>query len=269
MWGPLLVLALVITINPVRLGIILLVLSRPRPMQNLLAYWFGTLLSGFTYLLVPLFLLHSTPTSASIAEGLTNSTASPLAQRITIALGVVLVAVAVLMTVRSLARPPSRGRHAVQSPHRRGGTSTQVHDPASLPIISRLMRAGDEVLPDGASRVRRLLGRARDAWRNGSPWIALVIGLMVMPADGVLLALALIVASGGAIGMQLGAGITFVITVLAVEEVILVSNLVAPEKTHAALQWLHDWALAHHRNFMAVIMAVVGASLIVQGLGVL
>jgi hypothetical protein len=269
MWGPLLVLALVITINPLRLGIILLVLSRPRPMQNLLAYWFGTLLSGFSYLLVPLFLLHSTPTSASIANGLTNSTASPVVQHVTIALGVVLLAVAVLMTVRSLAGTPSRGRHAMPSRRRGGGASTQVHDPAALPIISRLMRPADEVLPEGASRVRRLLSRARDAWRNGSPWIALVIGLMVMPADGVLLALALIVASGAAIGMQLGAGITFVITVLAVEEVILISNLVAPEKTHAALQWLHDWAVAHHRKFMAAIMAVVGASLIVQGLGVI
>ena len=268
MWGPLLVLALVITINPVRLGIILLVLSRPRPMQNLLAYWFGTLLSGLAYTLGPLLVLHSTPTSA-IAKGLTHSNASPVVQHITVALGVVLLAVAMLMTVRSLAGTPSRGRHAVQSRRRRGRTSTQVRDPAALPIISRLMRPADEVLPEGASRVRRLLSRARDAWRNGSPWIALFIGLMVMPADGVLLALALIVASGTAIGMQLGAAITFVVTVLAVEEVILISNLVAPEKTHAALKWLHDWALAHHRKFMAVIMAVVGASLIVQGLGVM
>jgi len=269
MWGPLLVLALVITIAPVRLAIILVVLSRPRPMQNLLAYWFGTLLSGLAYLLIPLFVLHSTPTAASIAEGLTNSTASPVVQHITIALGVVLLSVSMLMTVRSIAGTPSRGRHAVQSRHRRGARSTKVLDPAALPIISRLMRPADEVQPEGSSRVRQLLGRARDAWRNGSPWIALVIGLMVMPGDGVLLALALIVASGAAFGMQLGAAITFVIAVLAVEEVILISNLVAPKKTQATLQWLHAWALAHHRKFMAVIMAVVGASLIVDGLGVI
>ncbi|WP_454231824.1 GAP family protein [Mycolicibacterium fortuitum] len=68
MWGPLLLLALLFTVNPVRLGIILLVLSRPRPMQNLLVYWIGILVVGLAYLLIPLVLLHSTPTSVCSDE---------------------------------------------------------------------------------------------------------------------------------------------------------------------------------------------------------
>nr|MDT0526152.1 GAP family protein [Streptomyces sp. DSM 41633] len=62
MWGSLAVLALLTTINPVRLGIIILVLSRPRPMQNLLAYWTGAVRVGLATLVIPLFVLHSTPT---------------------------------------------------------------------------------------------------------------------------------------------------------------------------------------------------------------
>jgi hypothetical protein len=41
MWGSVLVLALLAALNPVRLGLALLVISRPRPVQNLLAYWVG------------------------------------------------------------------------------------------------------------------------------------------------------------------------------------------------------------------------------------
>jgi hypothetical protein len=257
-----------LTVNPVRLGLILLVLSRPRPMQNLLAYWAGTLFAGLFYLLVPVIVLHSTPTSASFLKGFTDSTASPVGQRIAIGLGVFLLSVAILMAVRSLGGTPKRvGRHSVQARHRNASTQTKVLDPATLPIISRLVRPAHDEVPEGRSRIRRLLGRARDAWQNGSPWIALVIGLMVMPGEGVVLALALIVASGAVVGTQVGAAIAFVIAVLTVEEVILVSNLFAPAKTHAALRRLHDWALAHHRKFMAAILAVVGASLVVQGLG--
>jgi Sap, sulfolipid-1-addressing protein len=38
MWGAVLVLGLLEGLNPLRLGLTLLVLSRPRPVQNLLAY---------------------------------------------------------------------------------------------------------------------------------------------------------------------------------------------------------------------------------------
>ncbi|MGA7050361.1 MAG: GAP family protein, partial [Mycobacterium sp.] len=39
MWSPVLVLAFMLAIDPLRLGLILLVISRPRPLQSLLAYW--------------------------------------------------------------------------------------------------------------------------------------------------------------------------------------------------------------------------------------
>lgn len=272
MWGTLLALALLLTVNPVRLGIILLVLTRPRPMQNLFAYWAGTLLAGLAYLLVPLVLLHSTPAMASFAQGFVVSDPEPGVRYAVIGLGVVLVAIAAMMGVRLLARartltkaPAGAGATSEQGGATR--TSTLTLDPSTLPIISRLVRPAPDVLPEGGSRTQRLIRRARAAWQNGSPWIAFVIGLMVMPADGVLLALALIVASGAALGTQLAAAVVFVITVLAVEEIILVSNLLAPEKTHAVVRRLHQWAKAHHRKFMAAILALVGVSLVLQGLG--
>lgn len=65
MWGSLLVLALLTSINPVRLGIILVVLSRLRPLRNLVAYWSGAAIIGLATLIVPLIALHAAPSSAS------------------------------------------------------------------------------------------------------------------------------------------------------------------------------------------------------------
>ncbi|MHC9294295.1 GAP family protein [Mycobacterium sp. LTG2003] len=269
MWGPLFVLALLTTVNPVRLGIILLVLSRPRPMQNLLAYWAGALIIGLATLLIPLILLHSTPASAGFARDFAHPTANPAAQRTAIGIGVALIAVAALMVVRLMVRTPSRSRAPSTSDRSSTATtSTLVLDPAAPPVISRLLQPGPEGATEGGSAARRLLGRARHAWQNGSPWIAFVIGIIVLPPlDGVIFALAIIVASGAALGVQVGAVIAYMIGVLVIEEIILVSNVVAPAKTQAALRRLHDWAQAHQQKFVAAILAVVGLSLVLRGVG--
>lgn len=268
MWGSLLALAFLTTINPVRLGIILLVLSRPRPMQNLLAYWAGALIVGLVTLLVPLFVLHSTPASASFARDFAHPTANPAAQRTAIGIGVALLAVAILMVVRSMVRTSAGVRQPVPDREGHAGTSTMVLDSAAPPVISRLLHPSQDVTSEGGSRARQLLNRARNAWQNGSPWIAFVIGIIVLPPlDGVLFALAIIVASGAAIEMQAVVVVMYMIGVLMIEEIILVSNVIAPAKTHAVLQRLHDWAQAHHQKFVAAILTVVGISLIARGLG--
>lgn len=267
MWGSLLVLALLTTINPVRIGIILLVLSRPRPMQNLLAYWVGAAVVGLATLLVPLVLLHANPTSASFTKDFADPTASPAAQRTAIGIGVALLVVAALIGVRSFRRAPAAA--VGQPPPDRGGaTATLALDSTTPPFISRLLRPADDALPPDASLFRRLLSRARTAWQNGSPWISFTLGVIVLPPlDGVLFALAIIVASGAALGTQVIAVIAYILGVLLIEEIILASKVVAPAKTEALLHRLHAWAQAHHRKFVAAIVALVGASLVVRGLG--
>ncbi|MFV8162164.1 GAP family protein [Mycobacterium sp. 134] len=273
MWGSLAVLALLTTINPVRLGIIILVLSRPRPMQNLLAYWTGAVLVGLATLVIPLFVLHSTPTSSAFARNFAHPTANPIAQRITIVTGVLLLAIAVFMVARNLLRTPvsAGGAHRKVAGHTGDGTTTLVLDSGAPPVITRFLHpTGKSAETDGEEKspIRRLLGRARDAWQNGSPWIPFIIGLIVLPPlDGVLFALAIVVASGASLEVQLVATIAFVFGVLLVEEIILVSNIVAPERTQAALRKLHEWARLHHQKFVAAILAVVGLSLLARGMG--
>jgi hypothetical protein len=259
MWSSVLVLALPIALNPVRLGLTLLLISRPRPVQNLLAYWLGNLTACIPTVVVPLTLLHVTPMFKSFAQDLATSST---VRHIQVGMGVVALSIAALMTVHLLARPRA------QLPTPSGNTSALVLDSNTPPAFSRLLDRAPDAPTQGGSAIQRLLGRARNAWEGGSLWVALVIGIGNMPApDVVLFVLAIIVASGAAIGTQLGAAIAFIVGMLAVVEITLVSYLAMPAKTQAVLRLLHDWVLAHRRNVLLATCAVVGMSLVFQSVG--
>lgn len=257
-------LALLAGLNPVRLGIMLLVISRPRPVQNLLVYWVGCLIVSVLFLLVPLMVLHATPTFASFAKdlGTPATTANSTVRHIQIGIGVLALFIAVLMTVRLLARQRAR------LPTPAANTSTLLLDSNTPTAISRLLGRAQDGSTEGGSAFRRLLGRAHNAWENGSLWVALVVGLLSGPGvDGSLYALAIIAPSGAAFGTQVSAAIAFVIVMLAIEEFALASYLVIPGKTQAVVQLLHDWALAHRQKLLVAIFAVGGAALVANGMG--
>jgi hypothetical protein len=259
MWGSVLVLALLMGLSPVRLGLILLVISRPRPMQNLLAYWVGGLMVGVIYMLVPLMVLHFTPWFTSFAHDLATPAtgASSTVRHIQIGMGVLALSIAALMTVffsaRQRAHLPTPG----------GNTSTLVPT-----AISRLLSRAPDAPTEGRSAIRRLVGRAHNAWENGSLWVAVVIGSGSGPvAEEILLVLAIIVASGAAIGTQVSAAIAFVVGLLAIVEIILVSYLATPAKTQALVQLVHDWVRAHHRQVLVAMFAVIGVAMVANGMG--
>jgi hypothetical protein len=274
MWSSVLILAVLVALNPLRLGLALLLISRSRPVHNLFAYWVGNLTSGIPIMVVPLTLLHVTPTFESFAGDVAKSST---VRHIQIGLGIFALSVAVLMTVRILARAREQARRrpqlstgeGVRGRHRRGGgTSTLVLDSNPPPAISRLLDRAREAPTEGGPAFGRLLGRAHNAWENGSLWVAFVIGLANFPApDVILMLLAIIVASGAAIAVQVGAAVVFILGVLAVAEITLVSYLVTPEKTQASLRWLHNWAWAHRRKIFVAVAAMGGLSLLANGMG--
>lgn len=263
MWGPLLALAVVTALNPVRLGITLLVISRPRPVPNLLVYWFGCLTGCVPAVMVPLTLLHVTPMFKSWADGLTKSST---VRHVQLGMGVLVLSIAVLITVRALIRR----RQPTDPPISAGNSSTLLLDRNKPIAISRLLgRTEDSVTGDGSdgSAIRRLLRRVNKAWENGSLWVAFVIGLAfggVEPDVGFFL-IAIIVASGAAIGTQVIAAIVFVVTLLAIIETALISYLATPAKTEAVVQRLHHWALTHRRKILVAMCTVAGVSLVANG----
>jgi Sap, sulfolipid-1-addressing protein len=261
--GSLLALAVLTALNPVRLGITLLVISRPRPVPNLLVYWFGCLTGCVPAVMVPLTLLHLTPMFKSWADGLTKSSTG---RHVQLGMGVLVLSIAVLITVRALIRR----RQPTDLPTPAGNSSTLLLDRNKPTAISRLLgRTEDSVTGDGSdgSAIRRLLRRVNKAWENGSLWVAFVIGLAfggVEPDVGLCL-IAIIVASGAGIGAQVIAAIVFVVTLLAIIEIALISYLATPPKTQTVVQRLHYWALTHRRKILVAMCTVAGVSLVANG----
>jgi len=265
MWGSLLALALVGMFNPVRLAATLLVSSQPRPRHNLVAYWVGSLNMGIPALVVPLIVLHFTPAFRSFAHDWATPGSSSTVRYIQLGLGVLALSSAALITAGSLARRRQLARSAAA----RDNTPVLVLDSKAPPAISSQPLPAHDAVSEGVPAVRRLLGRAQDAWEKGSLWVSWAIGLLMGPApDVVLFALAIIVASGAAIGTQVIGAIAYVIGVLGVVEIILVSYLITPAKTQAALRLLHGWTSAHRRKLLVAILAVVGLSMLAHGLGI-
>jgi hypothetical protein len=263
-WGSLLGLALLVGFNPVLLAVILLMISRPRALQNLLAYLVGGLIVNLVCVLVPLVVLHSTPTFTSFAHDSTipASATSSTVRHIQFGIGVLALSIAAVMTVRSAARQ----RAQLATPD--GNTSVLVLD-SDRPTEFSPLGLAPGAATDGGSAMRRLLGRLQAAWENGSLWVAFVFGIGGLPPPLLVLFVdTMIVTSGAPIGTQIVAAIAFVIGMFAVIEITLVSYLAAPTKTQAVLRPLHDWALARRRQVVIAILVVVGFLQLSKGLGI-
>ena len=231
-------------------------ISRPRPGPNLLAYWAGGLTVCVPELLVPLIVLHFTPMfSFGRHDSPTQTTHSTLAH-IQIAIGAIGLTIAAVIAVRSLVRQRTREPVAVAS-----GTMD-----AALPI-PRLLEGAQDPPAENESAMRRLVRRARDAWDNGSLWVAWVIGLASVPVDGVLFMVAIIVASGAAMATQLVAAVAFILVMYAAVEVFLIGYLATPTRTQALLRLLHNWVLTYRRQILMVMFTVVGVSQLAEGIG--
>jgi hypothetical protein len=267
MWGPVLVMALLVALDPVRLGILLLVISRPRPVQNLLAYWVASLIASFPAALVPLMVVHGTPMLRSFAQDLTDpdKVGNSTVRHIQIGMGVLMLSITTQMVVCSVLRR----RRRAQLPAPAGNTSALASDSNTPTVVLWLLSRAQDAAAEGGSAIRRLLGRAYNAWENGSLWVAWVIGFVLggPGAPELFVVLVVIVASGAAIGTQVSAVIAFIIGMLAVVEIVLVSHLTTPTKTQPLLQLLHTWVLAHRREIMAAMCAVGGAWLLAGGMG--
>lgn len=258
-WGSVLVLGILVGLDPMRIGITLLVISRPRPVQNLLMFGAGCAAACIPTLIVPLALLHATPMFKSTAEGWAKSSTGGYIQ---IGMGAVALTTATLLTVHFWVRQRAK------LPASEGGASTTVVDTDTPTPVSRLLARAKETPENGGSFFRRLLRRCHDAWESGALWVSFVIGFSFAgaPPDVALFLLAIVVVSGAAVGTQITAAIAFIIGMLAVVEIVLISYLAAPTKTEAILQRLHDWAWAQHRKILVAMCVLAGVMLIAKGL---
>lgn len=245
MWGTLLALALWIATDPTRLVIVAVLMSRLRPKHNLLAYWLGGLAAGVVPGISVFGLALALHDSLPLAMDNARSTVARfMGGYFQIAIGAVALLIAALVSARTPARQQAGGLTY-------GG----------LP-------PGWGVQSIGSTAVTRVRTRVGRALQGGNPWVAFGIGLVsTMPPIDYLLVLVIIVSSGAAFGTQIGAIVMFTLVVLVLVEIPLVSYLVMPAKTEAAVLQLQRLALAHRRRILIAVPAVAGVVLIAAGLG--
>lgn len=275
MWGSVLGVAFLLAIDPLRLGVILLLLSRARPLQNLVAYWIGCLLIGVPSMVVPLMMLHATSMLGSFGQDLATpaTAASSNMRHVQIGLGALTLVIAALMSVRRSARQrnPALGRRH-RMPAQVGDISAQSRDSGTPTAVSVQLdqTPGSGTATESKSAIRRLLRRARNAWEDGAWWISLVVGIgSGPPAPLCLVVLTSIVASGAAVGTQFVAATVFVFGMYALAEIILVSYLIAPAKTQATMQLLHDRLRPYRPQIVIGVVAAVGLFTLASGFGIL
>lgn len=119
MWRELLGLAFLMSLNPVLLGLILVVISRPRPVQNLLAFWVGALVVNVPSFVIALFALHMVPSFASFAKNLATADPGSSIKPLQLGTGVLCVVIAVWIATRLRSRqrenqPVATGRAAIR-----------------------------------------------------------------------------------------------------------------------------------------------------------
>jgi hypothetical protein len=236
MWSAVFFLSLVVAMDPVRVGITALLLSRPRPVANLFVFWLGGMTAGITVSLVVLLFLHDLALPALRVAISTIS--SPTAAHIQVAIGVL----AVLIAARFWAR-------------RRAPAAVSGAD-ASEPLL----RPNTVTAPGRLSIRERLEG--------GSSAMVFVAGLALgTPPVEYLAMLITILASRATVGAQVGAALMFTLMAFTVVEVPLIGYLTTPAKTLVVVRGLNEWIHTRRHVVPSVLIGTVGALLMVTGMG--
>lgn len=233
MWASLFVMAVAVSLEPVRVGLTVLLLNRPRPVLQLAAFLCGGFLMGVGFGAVVLLVLRSTPWLAS--ESIT-------VPKVQIAIGLLaLLASAVLLSGIRLRRK------------------------APAPVAAD--HPGGVLVERSPTLWEKAAARTRGLAQGGSLWVAGFSGLSIaLPSVDYLAALAVIHASGEPAELRLVALVAFNVVAFAMVEIPLLSYLFAPKRTLVWMAGLHAWLRSRSRRDVAAILAAAGVCMI--GIGV-
>jgi hypothetical protein len=226
-WITLLVMAVAISLEPFRISMTVLLINRPRPLLQLLAFLAGGFVMGTAVGVIVLFVLRP-------ALGSSHFTLP----RVQIAIGVLALVAAAAVATGLLGR-------------KRGEDSADE--------VDRADRADRRTGP--------LATRARQLLNGRSLWTAGLAGLgIALPSVDYLAVLAVIAASGTGAATQLAALMLFQVVAFGLVEVPLIAHLVAPDRTRATLTALNDWLRSRRRREVSALLAAVGLVLLGVGL---
>jgi hypothetical protein len=235
MWNTVLLLSLVVAMDPVRIGITALLITRNQPMLNLFVFWLGGMVSGIAVATVALLWLRG-PALSVMRLVLSAGSASSVAY-VQVAIGVFAAMIAARMWAR---------QHAPITVGVDGGPTAGYQREASRRSSRRSMR---------------------DRLERGSLTVAFVAGLaLATPPVEYVAVLVTILASTATAGAQIGAALMFTIVAFTVVEVPLVSYFAAPARTLELVQRVSNWIDLRRRLIPAVVVAAASVLLIATGM---
>lgn len=232
MWTTVLALAIAVNFDPTRIGFILVVLSRPRPILQLAAYLAGGVAMSSAVAVLVVFVVHRGLFSVPEINGAT------------VQLAVGILALLLAAALASNISVGSRSRSKVAA----GGV-----DPPP----------GDE----GTGAVARKTGWFQRKSLGTAPWVSGVMGVSTaLPSVEYMALLVVIGASSvSAWGKALTLGIYLLVANI-VSAVPLVSYALAPDRTRTSLASFQLWIRARRRRDFAMVLAIAGCVLISIGI---
>lgn len=232
--------------DPIRLGLVLLLLTRRRPVLNLFAFWAGGMVASVGTGIVVLvlmrgFALVAIQTVLARINDFRSAVVILAGGRLQIILGVI----ALMLAANMVARERARARVPVAVGY---ASSDMAEQPERTGLIARMAAATENML------------------RGDLLWPAFAVGVTssIPPFESVL-ALTIIMASGAAIDAQFGAFLLFMLLVLLVVEIPLVAFLAMPQKTEAAMSRLDQWMRTYRRQIALTMLVITGVIFLVQG----
>lgn len=230
MWLTVLLLALALNLEPTRIGLVPLLLTREKPLLQLLAFLAGNLTVSFGFGLLVLFVLHRNPFGSDNFSG----------GQVQTAVGLVVLVIAAILAARWLA---VRRRKV----HDTGGS-----DPSAQP--------GSRPIHTFTNTVRQILRKGR------SPWLAALVGTGAgLPSVDYMAVLAIIATSQAAPPEQAAALLSFILVGSLVVLAPLLGFLMAPAATLRLVNGFGAWIRARSQIEYALLLAAVGCLLIVLG----
>jgi hypothetical protein len=250
MWTMVLLMGFGMAIDPARLGLALVMLSRRRPMVNLFAFWVGGMVAGIGIGLAVLVLMRDVAlvalhSAASMANDVRGSVAFLSGGRLQITVGVIMLLLAARMVARARAR---------------AGVPAGIADCGMSAIALQERPVGP---------FARLGARTQEMLNCDVVWPAFVVGVASSPPVESLIALTFIMASGAAIGTQFSAFLVFTLIVLAVIEIPLIGYLAMPQKTEELMLRFQDWTRTHRQQISLTIVTGAGFLFVFQGVAAL
>ena len=234
--------------DPTRLGLAAILMSRRQAVRNLVAFWLGGMLSGITVGIVVLVLFRN------IALGvIQNAVASMNEMRAAIGFagGRLQIAFGMLALV-GFAVMVARQRARMGTPVAVGGgdAPSLAPQPAKSSFVARMGRLTMNMV------------------ESGGHWPAFIVGLgsTVPPIEGPI-ALTVIMASKNELGTQFSAFVVFTLMMLLFVEIPLLSYWAAPQQTEAAMHRLNGWIHGHRLQIMQTTLVLSGVLFVVQGVG--